>query len=123
MVTLSVVVPATDVPSTLPRCTAAIAAATAAPDEVCVVDAPRELSASAARNAGVARTTGEVLVFVDADVEVHPDVFERVRSAFDADPELTAVFGSYDDRPAHRSTVSAFRNLLHHQVHQDGAGT
>jgi GT2 family glycosyltransferase len=32
------------------------------------------------------------------------------------------VFGSYDDEPANDGTVSAFRNLLHHHVHQSSPG-
>lgn len=122
MSTLSVVVPATDDPPTLDRCLAAIRAAVDAPDEVVVVRDPAELSASGARNEGVRRATGALVVFVDADVEVHPDTFRRIRTAFDADPDLTAVFGSYDDVPDHPGVVSRFRNLLHHHVHQLGAG-
>jgi GT2 family glycosyltransferase len=122
VIALSVVVPATDSPPTLARCTAAIAAATDPPGEVIVVDGPAGLSAAAARNAGVDRATGDVVVFVDADVEVHTDAFTRIRAAFAAHPDLTAVYGSYDDTPDSRGTVSAFRNLLHHHVHHDGAG-
>lgn len=122
MLTLSVVVPATDDPPTLGRSLTAIARAQDGPDEVIVVDRPQELSASAARNAGVARAAGDVVVFVDADVEVHPDAFARIRQAFAADPRLTALCGSYDDRPDDPTTVSTFRNLLHHYVHQGGAG-
>ena len=119
---LSVVVPATDRPATLARITAAIRRAQAPPDEVIVVDGPPELSAAAARNLGARRAAGDLLVFVDADVEVHRDAFARIRAAFDADPDLTAVFGSYDDRPSARGRISVFRNLLHHHVHQASAG-
>ena len=49
------------------------------------------------RNAGAGDATGDIVVFVDADVLPHGDAFVRVRDAFEADPELTAVFGSYDD--------------------------
>jgi hypothetical protein len=63
-----------------------------------------------------------VLVFVDADVEVHADVFELFRVAFRTDPGLTAVFGSYDDEPDAPGHVSTIRNLLHHHVHQEAAG-
>ncbi|MDZ7676201.1 MAG: glycosyltransferase family A protein [Acidimicrobiales bacterium] len=122
MSTCSVVVPATNAPPTLGRCLAAIHEAADGPDEVVVVDGPDELSASGARNEGVRRATGEIVVFVDADVEVHADAFARLRAAFDADPDRTAVFGSYDDRPDHPGVVSRFRNLLHHHVHQHGAG-
>lgn len=121
MVALTVVVPATDGPVTLPACRAAIERAADGPEEVVVVDGPASLSVTGARNLGVERATGDVVVFVDADVEVHPDAFTRIRAAF-ADPGLTAVFGSYDDRPPAPGVVSAFRNLLHHHVHQSGGG-
>jgi GT2 family glycosyltransferase len=123
MTTISVVVPATDRPPTLPRCVDALhrAAAVAGDVEVVVVQGPRDLGVCAARNTGAGRARGEVLVFVDSDVEVHADALARVRTAFAADPALTAVFGSYDDTPP-GGIVAAFRNLLHHHVHQGGAG-
>jgi hypothetical protein len=120
MVTLTAVIPATNDPPTLAACLDAISAADEPPEQVVVVtggDGP-----AAARNAGVADASGDVLVFVDADVLPHPDAFGRIRSAFDADSGLTAVFGSYDDSPADAGVVSQFRNLLHHHVHQQGAG-
>lgn len=122
MATLSAIVPATNVPPTLLRATAAVARATSPPEELIIVDDPPTLSAAQARNAGAWHARGDVLVFIDADVEIHPDAFARVRAAFTADPGLTAVFGSYDDAPSCPGTVSAFRNLLHHHVHQIGAG-
>lgn len=122
MPTLSVIVPATNRPPTLERCRAAILASAPPPDELIVVEEPANAGPAAARNAGVARATGDVVVFVDADVEVHPDAFTRVRNAFSADPELTALFGSYDDAPAAPGAVSGFRNLLHHHVHTSSPG-
>jgi glycosyltransferase involved in cell wall biosynthesis len=121
-VRLSAIVPATDAPATLARCLAAIAAADDPPEEVIVVDEAGRPGPAAARNEGARRASGDVLVFVDADVEPHRDAFARVREAFAADPDLTAVFGSYDDDPADPALVSRFRNLLHHHVHQEGAG-
>ncbi|MGH3944082.1 MAG: glycosyltransferase family 2 protein [Pseudonocardiaceae bacterium] len=121
MCTLSVVVPATDRPVTLPACLVAIERA-AGDGEVVVVDGPPGLSACAARNTGARRATGDVLVFVDSDVVIHPDALDRVKAAFAARPELTAVFGSYDDAPSAGGTVAAFRNLLHHHVHQGAGG-
>jgi GT2 family glycosyltransferase len=119
--TLSVIIPATDRPATLERALRAIKAADDPPEEVIVVDRPVHLVSSAARNLGARGAAGEILVFVDADVEVHRDAFARIRAAFD-DPELTAVFGAYDDDPGGASLVSDFRNLLHHHVHQQGMG-
>ena len=115
--------PATDRPSTLTICIEAISAAGEPPEEVIAVEQPPEASASAARNAGAGRASGEILVFVDADVAVHSDAFSRIRARFEADPALTAIFGSYDDAPSAPGVVSTFRNLLHHHVHQESAGT
>ena len=119
---LSAIVPATDGPPTLARCTAAIDGADNPPEEVILVEEPYRASPAEARNRGAAEATGDVLVFVDADVIVHPDAFTRLRAAFDADPVLAAVFGCYDDSPEAPGLVSLFRNLLHHHVHHGSGG-
>jgi GT2 family glycosyltransferase len=122
-VRLSAIVPATDAPATLARCRAAIEAAADGPEELIVVSESSGVGGpAAARNAGAARAEGDVLVFVDSDVAVHPDAFTRVRARFAADPDLIAMIGSYDDDPVEAGTVSRFRNLLHHHVHQRSAG-
>ena len=120
--TLTVVIPATDGRATLGRAIDAVHRAAGTPDELIVVDRPGHLGPAAARNLGSRQATGDVLVFVDADVEVHSDALSRIRNAFDNDMSLTAIFGSYDDDPGAPGTVSDFRNLLHHHVHQEGAG-
>jgi hypothetical protein len=119
---LSVVVPASNRPATLERCVAAIERALAPGDELIVVGEPAELGVCAARNLGAARAGGGALVFVDADVEIHPTALVRLRSALERDSGLAAVFGCYDSAPEHRGTVSRFRNLLHHHVHSSAAG-
>lgn len=75
-----------------------------------------------ARNLAAERAAGDILVFVDADVELHPDAIGRLRRHFEDDPQLDAVFGSYDDRPAAPGLVSQFRNLLHHHTHTSHPG-
>lgn len=122
MPTLTVIIPATDRPATLERALLAIECAASPPEQVIVIDGPEHLVSAAARNAGARQADGEILVFVDADVQVHADAFVRIRAAFEEDPRLTAVFGAYDDDPGGDSLVSDFRNLLHHHVHREGAG-
>lgn len=83
---------------------------------------PPEAGPAAARNLAAARAGADVLVFVDSDVEVHPDALEKIASHFSADPDLTALFGAYDDDPADPALTSLYRNLLHHHVHSEAAG-
>ena len=120
--TLSVIVPATNGPDSVPRCSQAIEAGLAERDELIVVTEPAGAGPAAARNAGATRSAGDVIVFVDADVVLRAGALDRIRSAFAADPTLAAIFGSYDDSPEAPGLVSGFRNLLHHHVHQQGAG-
>jgi hypothetical protein len=121
-VRLSAIIPATDGPAHVQRVIAAIRAAEEPPDELIVVDEAPLPGPAAARNAGAARADGDILVFLDSDVVPHGDAFRRIREAFTVDASLTAIFGSYDDTPEAPGTVSAFRNLLHHFVHQQSAG-
>jgi GT2 family glycosyltransferase len=73
-----------------------------------------------ARNRGAERAGGEVLLFVDADVEVPPDLVARVAALFAGESPPAAVIGSYDDDPGDPGFLSQYRNLLHHFVHQTG---
>jgi GT2 family glycosyltransferase len=118
---LTVVVPATDAPACLPRCLEALARS-GEPHTVEVVTQPPGSGPAAARNAGVARGGAAIVVFVDADVEVHPDALRRLRERLDGDQALAAVFGAYDADPAAEQVVSRFRNLLHHHVHVSSPG-
>lgn len=80
----------------------------------------RKLGPGAARNVGAAAARSEIVLFVDADVVVHPDVVSLVRGAFDR-PDVVAVFGAYDDDPPYRGFASQYMNLRHHHVHQDAS--
>ncbi len=85
-----------------------------------VVRHDRPLGPAMARNTGALAATAPVVFFLDADVAVHRETLGRAADRFAADPELTALFGSYDDAPTAPGLVSRFRNLLHHFVHQEG---
>lgn len=143
---LSVIVPVRNDPQRLGICLEAIRGSSFRDHEVIVVDdASFDMTAAvaemlgaqvirlpvpggpgAARNRGVAASRGRYLMFVDADVRVHPDTLGRVVAVLDGDLTIDALFGSYDAQPAAPGAVSQYRNLLHHHVHQTGrpeAGT
>src|SRR5918996_103717 len=73
-----------------------------------------------ARNRGAEVARGSVLFFVDADVVLVPGALRLVAKVFQEQPDLAAVFGSYDARPKDDGVISRYRNLLHHFVHQNG---
>lgn len=141
---LSIVVPVRDGAEFLPRCLGALRAgmtggercellvvddgSTDASAEIAaqyadrVVRIPTPVRPASARNHGVAASRGEILVFVDADVSVHPDALGRIHDFLTRHPEVSAVFGAYDASPTAPGLVSQYRNLLHHYVHQREAG-
>jgi GT2 family glycosyltransferase len=80
------------------------------------------LGPARARNAGAALASGDILVFIDADVELHPDTLALIRQRFEKDPTLDAVCGRYDNEPAARAFVSRYRNLLHAYTHMMATG-
>ena len=75
-----------------------------------------------ARNLGAKHATGDVLVFVDADVCVHAGVLRRFQALFYETDRLGAAFGTYDERPEESDFLSQYRNLYHRYVHLLGAG-
>ena len=93
------------------------------PAAVRTVALPDSGGPARARNRGAEAASGDVLLFIDADVEVRPDTVERVRSAFQARPAPAAVVGSYDDAPGDDAFLSQYRNLLHHWTHQTAGDT
>lgn len=138
---ISVVVPVFNSPEQLSECLDALLAASQADVEIIVVDdsstdrTPLVAAAyrrvrvvrmdhnsgpAAARNRGAREAGGSILFFVDADVVVARDSVDRVARTFADNPDVAAVFGSYDARPAAKGIVSQYRNLLHHFVHQHG---
>ena len=73
-----------------------------------------------ARNIAAAAARGNILWYVDADVVAHDDVAIKLREAF-TDPTLTAVIGSYDDRPPAQNFLSQYKNLVNHYYHHRGS--
>ena len=82
-----------------------------------VLTMPRNGGPGAARNYAAGQALGDILWFVDSDVIAWPDGAEKVRAAF-ADPQVGAVFGSYDSTPDGKPWFSRYKNLTHRFYHQ-----
>jgi len=135
---VTVIVPVHNGESTIARCLLALSQTPEGLSEVIVVDDrstdataaiaaqlgarvmanPSGRGPAAARNAGAGAARGDVLLFIDADVEAQPATVVQMLEHLDRHPEVAAVFGSYDDDPAHPNFASQYRNLLHHFIHQ-----
>ncbi len=87
---------------------------------VVAIEGPR--GPATARNRGTAIASGDVLVFVDSDVVIDASSLAHVARRFASDPELTALFGAYDEDPADPGFISQGKNLAHCFIHQRSAG-
>ncbi|MDQ3080742.1 MAG: glycosyltransferase [Gemmatimonadota bacterium] len=142
---LSVVVPVHNAQLTIDRCMVALLSSDLSKSEwelVAVDDASTDDSASRAaasadrlvrlsgrprgpafaRNRGSEVARAPIICFVDSDVCVDRSALSRIVAHFTADPELSGVFGSYDNTPGDKGFVSQYRNLLHHYIHQRNRG-
>ncbi|MDQ2665194.1 MAG: glycosyltransferase [Gemmatimonadota bacterium] len=97
-----------------------LVAAAIADRVVRVADGPR--GPGFARNDASHVATGDILVFVDADVCVSTTALGQFDALFRANPGLGAAFGAYDTSPDAPGFISQYRNLLHHYVHSLSPG-
>jgi len=136
--TISVIIPVYNGGKNFHRCLSSLAEAIPSPDAITVVAdgdtdgswrvaeqfgarvirIPGPGGPARARNIGAHAAQGDILLFIDADVAVYPDILSRVAAAFRCEPDLAAVFGCYDDAPTETNFLSQYKNLLHHYVHQ-----
>lgn len=138
-VTISVVMPAFRAEALLPRVLAPLLAMRARGelDEILVVDdrspdrtaevarglgvrvltTPQNGGPGLARNLAAEHAEGEVLWFVDSDVIAWEDGALKLAEHF-SDPDVAAVFGSYDAAPDGKHWFSRYKNLMHRFYHQ-----
>ena len=116
---MSVIIPVRNGASDLAMCLQALQESSVLPAEVLVVDdgsddkstevaerygarvlrLPESHGPAAARNAGAHAALQPVLMFLDADVRVHPDTIELTDVVLSSDGAVGALFGAYDDAP------------------------
>jgi glycosyltransferase involved in cell wall biosynthesis len=136
----SIIIPVYNGGDLLRRCLAAIRASTFADWELVVIDdgstdgsgdvarkfgarvlqTGGRLGPGVARNMGAQAARGVYLYFIDADCELHPDTLSKIAARLQANPQLEALFGSYDDAPSALNFIAQYKNLFHHYVHQRG---
>ena len=136
--TVSVIIPVHNGGTRFRRCLQNLAASDRTPEEIIVVsdgdsDGSWQVAAQCganvlriptpggparARNLGASKAKGDILFFFDADVAIPKDAVGRVADAFQDDPDLVALFGSYDSEPFESNFLSQYKNLFHHYVHQ-----
>jgi glycosyltransferase involved in cell wall biosynthesis len=86
-----------------------------------LLEIPGPSGPAIARNRGAAVAHGEVLVFVDSDVVAAPNALARIVERFRLEPDVQAVFGTYDDLPGATNFVSQYKNLAHAFVHRSSS--
>jgi len=139
--TISVIIPVYNGGEAFRRCLVSLAQASPQPLEVIVVAdgdtdgswqlaqdfgakvirVPTSGGPAKARNLGAKAASGDILFFVDADVEVHDNTIGKVATTFHQETELAALIGSYDDQPGAPNFLSQYKNLFHHYTHQTGS--
>ena len=137
---ISVIIPVRNCPNVLRVCINSLQNSTYGDYEIIVVDdastdrtpelattlgitllrLERQCGPASARNRGAEIARGEYLFFVDADVRIHPETINQVVECFEQNPEIEALFGSYDLAPQAFNILSQYKNLFHHFVHQQG---
>jgi len=140
---ISVIIPVHNGGNSFVRCLDSLQCSTQQPDEIIVVADgdtdgswqvaetfgakvfryPSAGGPARARNRGAEVAQGDILLFIDADVTVHPNTLLRVEEKFRKDSELAAIIGSYDDAPGDNRFLSQYKNLFHHYTHQVSSDT
>ena len=79
---------------------------------------PEQSGPAIARNMGAKHARGNIFLFIDSDIIVRRETIALAVANFQSNPDIVAVFGSYDDDPAKGNFISQYRNLFHHFQHQ-----
>lgn len=130
---ISVVIPAYNAEATLRACLDSLEKQSAAPFQIILVDDcssdstasiasekgikvlsfPANSGPARARNAGAERSEGNIVLFLDADVTIPPDLLEGILRYFDDDSSIVAVQTLYSPYCPAEDFVSRYQNFYY----------
>jgi len=76
------------------------------------------LGQSAARNTGTKYAKGEILIFIDSDIEIFPDTLKKIVDFLTANKDFIAVSGYLSPRCKIPNTLSRYKNLYIYQSYR-----
>ncbi|HSV44012.1 MAG TPA: glycosyltransferase family 2 protein [Candidatus Bathyarchaeia archaeon] len=138
--TISIIIPVRNEIRQLTECLHAIAASSLRPRQIIVTDdasAPPisqdmigpgiELlrfnipcGPSCARNRGARKATGDILLFIDADILIKPDTLFKIQHCF-KQPRTQAVIGVFDPAQQYPNFFSDYKNLWMNYTYQQAS--
>lgn len=135
---VAVIVPAWNAEDSIAACLEAILNSTRKPDEVLLYnDGSTDRTGEIAESFGITvlhnreasvgpaigrhrcaqETDAEILIFIDADVEVGPDAVRILSEEILSDDKVGGAFGAYDEDPHCTNIAAKYVNLRHHYIH------
>ena len=128
---LSIIIPFHNAEETLEACLKSVSQATPDSSEVILVDdassddsliiaknfpfqiiqLTEQQGPAVARNTGAKVSRGNILLFVDADVQVRPQTFKKILATFEKRPEICGVSAIYAAEPAKNGIFQQFKTL------------
>ena len=133
---ISVVIPAYNAEATLDSCLDSLKKQTLEPFQIilvddCSTDRTASIASEAgfeivsfsvragpaiARNAGADRAEGDIILFLDADVIIPPDLIERIVDCFNSDSSIVAVQTVYSPYCPAEEMVSRYQNFYYYHA-------
>ncbi|MBL7148257.1 MAG: glycosyltransferase [Nanoarchaeota archaeon] len=126
---ISVVVPTYNSEKTIEKCVKSIINSTYTNFELIIVDDfsfdntrkiiqnigvkvfnQKNMGAAASRNIGASLARGDLIVFIDSDVEINKDTFSNLIRLFSSNENLASVSGLYCDNK-YQNIISAYQNI------------
>ncbi|MFO8183958.1 MAG: glycosyltransferase family 2 protein [Candidatus Aegiribacteria sp.] len=136
LLNISVIIPAFNAQSTIGKCLDSVAVQNPAPLEIIVVDdcsndttaeiaaerrtrvirCDRRSGPAVARNRGAESARGNILLFLDADVTIPPDLSRKILDILKEEDSMAAVQTLYSPRCAAEDLVSEYQNFYYYHA-------